>query len=136
MRLNELFNNAQVRWKWDYNSDSEAEATFMAGEVQYKFYAYSSEDGIWEVEFKIVNHEFTKSRYGITGTGNSSLVMSTVVSILKEFLQKYQGKVDKLIFSAAEQSRRDLYARMIRRLLPSWKFEQKVGDFTLTNPQL
>lgn len=135
MKIYELFNDEKVSWKWDYNSATEAEATFVIGEVQYKFYAYTSEPGLWDVEFKIIEGGPQNNRFGITGTGNAAQVMSTVVSILKEFLQKYQGKINQLVFSAKEQSRRDLYARMVRRLLPTWGFEQYKSEFSLTAPK-
>ena len=136
MRINELFTNNKVEWKWDYKSRREVEATFVISNIQYKFYAYSfDQNDIWEVEFKIVNEEYVGSRFGLTGTGNASLVMSTVVDILREFIKEYSDKITQLIFSAKEDSRRDLYARMVRRLLPTWKFEKNGANFKLTSPK-
>lgn len=134
--VNELFKKDTKSWKWDYNSDTEAEATFVVGDIQYKFYAYSEgpESTRWEIEFKIEEGGPRGNRYGITGTGNSAQVMSTVVSILREFLKKYQGRVTQLVFSAKEGSRRALYARMVQRLLPTWKLEQGGRDFSVTAP--
>lgn len=135
MKIYELFNPEDVSWKWDYNSPNEAEATFVIGNIQYKFYAYSSEEGIWDVEFKVDKGGLPANRYGITGTGNAAQVMSTVVDILKQFLQTHKGQISQLIFSAKENSRRKLYARMVRRLLPTWNFQQIDGAFSLTEPE-
>lgn len=139
MKIYELFDPEKVSWKWDYNSDREAEATFVVGEIQYKFYAYqelgNEQSGSWEVEFKVVEGGDPSNRFGVTGTGNAAQVMSTVVAILREFLQKYKGKINQLTFSAKETSRRDLYARMVRRLLPTWNFEHFQSEFSLTAPK-
>tara|TARA_R110000782_G_scaffold11744_3_gene35481 strand:+ start:11897 stop:12769 length:873 start_codon:yes stop_codon:yes gene_type:complete len=136
MRLRELFDNNTVQWNWDYNSSTEAEATFVVGNIQYRFYAFAGRDnpGRWEVEFKIVEGGDPTNRFGITGTGNAATVMSTVVAILTAFLKMHDGKVSQLVFSAKEHSRRDLYSRMVRRLLPSWNFQKSAADFTLTAP--
>jgi hypothetical protein len=136
MKINELFTSDKVKWNWDFRGSEEVDATFVIGEVQYKFYAYTTpqEPGTWEVEFRVVEGGPPGNRFGITGTGNAALVMSAVVDILKAFLQEYKGKIKQLYFSAREQSRRDLYARMVRRLLPTWEFKQTGRDFVLSVP--
>ena len=133
MRINELF--AGGDWQWDYNSPTEAEATFVIGDIQYKFYAYSSQPGIWEVEFKIVEGGDPGNRFGVTGTGNAAKVMSTVVDILKAFLTNH-SQITALTFSAKESSRQSLYAKIAARLLPDWKFEKTGRHFILTSPTL
>lgn len=137
MYITELFDQPSIKWKWDYKSVSEAEATFVVGDIQYRFYAYTSSGAptSWDVEFRVEGGDNVSNRFGITGTGNAAIVMSTVVAILKEFLQIYKNKVTKLTFSAKERSRIDLYARMVRRLLPTWtSSKQGIHDFTLTAP--
>jgi len=134
--LTELFSPGKP-WKWDYNSDTEAEATFVIGDIQYRFYAFRNpgSKNIWEVEFKIVEGGDPENRYGLTGTGNSVQVMSTVTDILRAFLAKYQNKIAVLVFSADESSRQALYARMAKKLLPDWKFGLLQGEFALTAPK-
>jgi hypothetical protein len=61
--------------------------------------------------------------------------MSTVVDIMRAFLEKYQDKIQVLTFSAKEDSRQGLYARMIKRLLPDWRMQQKDEFFTLFAPK-
>ena len=134
--LTELFAPGKP-WKWDYNSDTEAEATFVIGDIQYRFYAFRNpgSKNIWEVEFRIVEGGDPENRYGLTGTGNSVQVMSTVTDILRAFLAKYQNKIAVLVFSAEESSRQALYARMAKKLLPDWKFGLLRGEFALTAPK-
>jgi len=135
--LNELFDNGAAKWGWSYRGSEEVEASFGVEDVEYKFYAYTVPKvgpGVWDVEFRISTPDYKGTRFGVANTGNSAIVMSTIVSILKAFLQEYEGKVTKLIFSAKEDSRRKLYARMVRRLLPTWGYEQTGGNFTLTKP--
>ena len=133
--LTELFAPGKP-WKWDYNSDTEAEATFVIGDIQYRFYAFRNpgSKNIWEVEFRIVEGGDPENRYGLTGSGNSVQVMSTVTDILRAFLAKYQNKIAVLVFSAEESSRQALYARMAKKLLPDWKFGLLQGEFALTAP--
>ena len=133
-RIDELFTGGN-KWQWDYNSANEAEATFVVGQIQYKFYAYSSEQGVWEVEFKIMEGGNPRNRFGITGTGNAAIVMSTVTDIMREFLTMYKGDIQKLTFSADERSRQNLYVKMISRLLPDWSLTRDHRQFMLTAPE-
>jgi hypothetical protein len=136
MLLHELFKNDKIDWKWGFRGSQEAEATFVVGDVQYHFYAYShsARPTIWEVEFRAVEGVDPRNKFGVTGTGNAAQVMAIVVEILGEFLQKYDDKIQSLTFSAKERSRRDLYARMVRRLLPNWDFKLEDRQFFLTRP--
>jgi hypothetical protein len=61
-------------------------------------------------------------------------VMSTVVDIMRAFLEKYKGKVTELVFAAKEGSRQGLYARMAKRLLPNWELHQDNEAFRLIAP--
>jgi hypothetical protein len=61
--------------------------------------------------------------------------MSTVVDIMRAFLDKYKDKIQTLTFSAKEDSRQGLYARMVKRLLPNWTMQQKGEFFTLFAPE-
>ena len=137
MHINELFTRTKVNWDWGFVGSEEMEAKFMVGEIEYQVYIYTSdpESGSWEIEFKINNPEVpTGGRFGVTGTGNAAIVMSTVVDVVKGFLNKKRGEVTQITFSAKERSRRDLYARMVKRLLPTWIVTLNAIDFTLTSP--
>jgi ribosomal protein S18 acetylase RimI-like enzyme len=129
-KLEELFQPGK-KWQWEFKGSEEAIATFHVGEVPYLFHAYGA-DGQWEVEFKRDGKKLDRTqKFGLTGTGNSAEVMSTVVDIMREFLVKYKDKIEVLIFSAKEDSRQGLYARMIKRLLPDWIMRQDGEEFIL-----
>ena len=141
MRITELFGaqDTTKTWEWKHFDNYTAEATFNVGDVPYRFIAYQDPyeaPGDWDVEFVIENPPPGASHYGITGTGRSSEVFSTVVNIMKEFINKKGKSIRRLTFAAKEGSRQDLYARMIKRLLPDWTFEQKGANFILTRPNL
>jgi hypothetical protein len=132
-KLDELF-QAGKDWKWSFQGSEEAVAVFHVGEIPYMFHAYGT-DGVWEVEFKRHGFKLDRaSKFGLTGTGNSAEVMSTVVDIMRAFLEKYKDKIETLTFSAKEDSRQGLYARMVKRLLPNWTMKQDREDFILIVP--
>jgi len=122
-------------WKWSFQGSEEAAAVFQVGEVPYLFHAWGA-DGEWEAEFKRHGSKLDRiQKFGLTGTGNSAEVMSTVVDIMRAFLEKYKDKIAVLTFSAKEDSRQGLYARMVKRLLPDWRMQQKDEFFTLFAPK-
>jgi hypothetical protein len=131
--LTELFKPGKP-WRWSFQGSEEAVAVFQVGKVPYMFHAYGS-DGEWEAEFKQHGSKLDRSqKFGLTSTGNSAEVMSTVVDIMRAFLDKYRDKIQVLTFSAKEDSRQGLYARMVKRLLPDWRMQQKDEFFTLFAP--
>jgi hypothetical protein len=132
--VKELFQQGKD-WKWSFQGSEEAAAVFKVGEVPYMFHAYGA-DGEWEAEFKQHGSKLDRSqKFGLTGSGNSAEVMSTVVDIMRAFLDKYKDKIQVLTFSAKEDSRQGLYARMVKRLLPDWTMQQKGEFFTLFAPK-
>ena len=131
--MNELFQAGKQNWNWEFTGYDEATANFTVGDLPYKFYAFTTPeaDGEWEVEFSIDTKKIPrdsrnkiKSTYGITGTGNAAIVMSTVTDILRDFLTQYKRAVQKISFTAAEPSRQALYKRMLQRLLPNWQVSE------------
>jgi hypothetical protein len=138
MRITELFGQQDTAktWKWEYFDNENASANFTVGNKLYQFSAIQSEEespGDWDVEFK---DPTAFSPYGITGSGRSAEVFSTIVSILKEFIDKKGKSIRRLLFAAKEGSRQDLYAKMRKRLLPEWHLTQDDEYFILTRPGL
>lgn len=132
-KLDELFQPGKD-WQWSFQGSEEAVAVFHVGEIPYMFHAYGT-DGVWEVEFKRHGSKLDRAnKFGLTGTGNSAEVMSTVVDIMRAFLEKYKDKIETLTFSAKEDSRQGLYAKMVKRLLPNWTMKQDKEDFILIAP--
>ncbi len=132
--ITELF-EPNKKWQWSFQGSEEAVAVFHVGEVPYMFHAYGT-DGQWEVEFKRHGSKLDRmQKFGLTGTGNSAEVMSTVVDIMRAFLDKYKDKIEVLIFSAKEDSRQGLYAKMVKRLLSNWIMKQDKEEFILIAPK-
>ena len=122
-------------WKWSFRGSEEAVAVFYVGKIPYQFYAHGS-NGEWEVSFKNAQRGGNRgTKFGLTGTGNSAEVMSTVVDIMRSFLDTYKDKISVLIFTAKEDSRQGLYAKMTKRLLPNWTLTQNGEYFELYAPK-
>ena len=136
--VTELF-QSNKKWQWSFTGSHEAVAVFHVNEIPYRFYAYCEDmdgNGPWEIEFKNASRGTDRTgKFGLTGTGNSAEVLSTIVDIMRAFLEKYKGKVTELVFAAKEDSRQGLYARMVKRLLPNWKLHQDGESFVLTAPE-
>ena len=135
--ISELFQPGKD-WKWSFTGSQEAVAVFHVGSIPYQFYAYRPNENFagWDVEFKNADRGKDRTaKFGLTGTGNSAEVMSTIADIMREFLTKYQGKITELTFTADEPSRRALYTRMAKRLLPTWELQQDGKEFKLVAPE-
>lgn len=130
--LRELF-QPKGHWEWTFRGSEEVAAEFEVGGIPYEFYADNFE-GQWELEFKRKDGKDFTSRYGITGSGNSTQVMSVIVDIMRSFLSQYEDNISRLKFSAHEDSRQKLYAKMAKRLLPDWRITQNGGYIYLTPP--
>jgi hypothetical protein len=133
--LNELFDGGKD-WKWTYRDKNQAKAKFTVGDVDYTFSAEQDPDeapGDWDVEFA-ATQPLTSPSWGLTGTGNSAQVLSTVVEIMKSFITSKKASIRRITFAAKEDSRQSLYVRVIKRLLPKWNLEQSGGEFVLTRP--
>lgn len=131
--ITELFQPGK-NWEWSFRGSEEAVAVFHIDKIPYMFHAYGT-DGVWEVEFKNAERGLSRSsKFGLTGTGNSAQVMSTVVDIMRAFLDHYRDQIETLRFSAKEDSRQSLYAKMAKRLLPNWNLQQDDENFLLVSP--
>jgi hypothetical protein len=137
--LTELFRAGQA-WEWGHTSSEEAVANFKVGDVTYRFYAYEDNPREWTITFRFLDSDKSQDvqskpyGYGITGSGNSAKVFSTVIDIMRDFLSRYESKFDSIILSADEPSRKSLYMAMIKRLLPGWKVETSGYDIRVSKP--
>lgn len=132
--ITELFEPGKP-YEWDFRGSEEAHASFMVGNVPYKFIAHTTGGSQWEIEFKIdKDTEDKKAKYGVTGSGKSAEVMSTVTDIMRDFLSMYKDKIKYLTFTAEEESRKSLYMKMAKRLLPTWHLDGNDKTYWLSNP--
>lgn len=137
----ELFQPGK-NWAWEFRGSEEAFANFKIGEVEYLWTASvmnKRDPTQWTLTFRQRDQDDMDKMFGLTGTGNSQEVISTVVDITREFLKQYGDKVLEIKFSSEGDSRTSLYARMVKRLLPDWDMsKRKAGseyDFLLINPR-
>lgn len=144
--ITELFQPGKSNWEWQFKGSEEAIANFTVGGREYQWSAYShvraKNPTKWEVQFRLLRQDTdpeNMNMFGTTGTGHSTEVMSVAVDITRAFLQEYGDKVLELTFSAKEDSRSSLYAKMIKRLLPDWNLYKRMTndglEFHLTNPK-
>jgi len=84
----------------------------------------------WEVTFELVVGN--KRSQDITGTGNAAQVFSTVLSGIRQWLDRV--KPDAFALSAREPNRQSLYRRMLK-MLPSkiWDVEDLGSTFFVQN---
>ncbi len=139
--VTELFQRGKA-WQWEFRGSEEAFASFKIGEVDYLWTASvmnRRDPTQWTLTFRQRNQDDMDKMFGLTGTGNSSEVISTVVDITREFLKQYGDKVLEIKFSSEGDSRTSLYARMVKRLLPDWDMSKRQAgsefDFLLINPR-
>ena len=138
----ELFQSGKD-WQWAFRGSEEAFAEFTVGDVEYLWYARTGrEPTTWTITFKRKGQDTPEKAFGLSGTGNSAEVMSTVIDITRSFLEYYNSVADRVLelrFSSAGDSRTSLYVKMVKRLLPNWNLHtKKFGgetDFYLTNPK-
>jgi len=144
--MTEIFEPGKQNWKWRRQSSDEAFASFIVADREYQWHAFNSDANTtkWEIQFRLMRVPADPDGldlFGQTGTGNSAEVLSTAVDITRAFLQAYGlDKVEEITFNAKEDSRIDLYAKMIRRLLPMWHLSSRKSlshgmQFTLTDPR-
>ena len=135
--ITEVFQPGKTNWKWRQRGSEEATAEFEVGDRRYQWHAYShfriGNPTKWEIQFRLIRKPDVDpdelDLFGTTGTGNSAEVLSTAVDITREFLKQYGlDKVEEITFSAKENSRIGLYAKMIKRLLPDWDLYQKYSE--------
>jgi hypothetical protein len=138
MNIFELFDQP-VPYEWENLDDRGGTATFQIGDNEYQVMVYAGgtdeeyypdEDELPEVDIEFCRMVNNKCVQDITGGGNASQVFATVVAIMQEYISSHP--VGALMFSAKEQNRGQLYMRMIKRLLPTWKITRSGGSFYAT----
>lgn len=75
----------------------------------------------YEVDFSLITDAPRGFEFGLTDTGHSIQVLSTINAIIFEFLEK--EKPDFLFYAAKEKSRQKLYDRMTKSLISKTNYE-------------
>lgn len=127
--LSELFNNPTATFEWLVLDSDQAIALFEVAGIKYEWMAELDGPENWVIQFKLLDGT-TFGNVGLSKTGNAAEVLSTVVAITKEFIQRYKKRIVRLEFSAKEVSRQDLYMKMVSRLLPEWQVQRSESGMT------
>ena len=118
MKLNEVFQHPYP-WKWSYKSkDDGASAQFVANDNNNVYMEFAHDgNNQWEIDFA---REDLSAPFGnnvkadITGQGDAFRIFATLKEIIQAFI-KYQDP-DVLVFTAHENSRKDLYKSILPKL--------------------
>lgn len=134
MRLMELFDQPR-EYKWTTQQPRDRfVATFMVGDVLYRFSAhwfpYENEetgDELSGYEIAFCASDGKKCRTDNTGTGNELAVYSTVVSLIREVVN--MGRASRIAYDAADIKRKKIYPALIKKALPGWQLAEHDGDW-------
>ena len=110
MRINELFAGG-ADWEWIGRTRSLSKAKFTVEDQDYEVW-FAGDLHAVHIGFMWKRDE--KYSMGTTGTGNAAQVMSTVIAIIKSFVDETQPP--EFYFSGNGASRVRLYTRMATRL--------------------
>ena len=151
MLLSELFNKV-FPWKWTERDDEDTKywcaefdtGTYFTQFLQSKKVSYdvtftnlgndhpddpNPSNDLWMVEFMVQGMIWPKS-VELTGTGQAAAVISTVITIIQDFVQSHRGC--KIGFSANGVSRNKLYSTIVRRMAPTAKILNAGGETVYT----
>lgn len=111
-------------FKWEYSDETQAKAVFDINGLHYGVIFSQDEDNEarWDVVFDIENRPTSDEKYSPSNTGNASLVFSTVLQTVVEFVKHYPD-VYIIVFTAKEPSRQKFYDRwapMVARAIGNW----------------
>jgi hypothetical protein len=117
--VTELYNaNAAFELEWNDTFGPEERSArardSRGGYIDIKFVPVAN--GIVEVEFS------RNDSYDVTGEGEASRVLATVLEAFRDYLRGYQPKI--LIFASKGQSRTKLYQSLINRFASSVGYQQ------------
>lgn len=129
----EAFDTAPAKWK----------------KVSNGLYYFQIDDAIYDVEFLNADNTIgvtfsidlgpeTHKIYNLTGTGNQFKVLSTVMDIIRAYINENKELFNKeekgmIFFSSKGKSRTGVYTRMIKRFLPKdWNVVQDDSSRTET----
>lgn len=112
MILRELF-NTEAKWKWTAVQPAlmNAEIYLNGHTYEVAFYSFDQTIKAWIVEF---TDSYARDPFAMTNRGDALAILSTVVTIIKEAIQKSGANV--VMFEAKEPSRQKVYSHLVSRL--------------------
>jgi len=117
-RLDELF-SSKADWKIIRHNSNQYQYEFDINDITYEVDMMKMQHNIWGVSFNIKgDHQFK-----MTGTGNASLVLSTVMDIMQTFIKANDPNGVRFEASMSEPSRVSLYRRLSKSMAPMFNYE-------------
>jgi len=135
MKLYELFDRT-VPWQWSSKSDQRWEATFPIhdGETVVEILDIG---GLWEFSWEYRGPGEEEGTVAATGKGAEFEIISTVINILKQFMQEVQPETIVLSALKREPTRVKMFDRLWNRAFGrEWNVDRKergaAVEYTLT----
>jgi hypothetical protein len=133
MKITELFDQP-VAYKWTtqaphdrYVAKFDIEgAEYMVSAHWFPYEDDNTGNDLDGYDFNFCRMEGKKCRSDLTNTGHEHVIFATVVAVFRDLTTKV--RIDRIAFSAEEESRKRLYQHMIKRLLPTWKLSYHEGE--------
>lgn len=140
MKLFELFSKP-TQYVWKSKNKYLGSAEFEIGSMTYQLSVEEDEVDarFWFVSFgaKVTaaapGSKDSFLRGDTTGTGNQFAVYSTVIAATKDYMQQFGIRPIRII--ALDDSRKGLYPRMIKRILPDWSITIVGANIIAIPPQ-
>lgn len=128
MTLLELFDRAA-----NFTTNSNNYSEFSINGKDYSVEFGQRDDGIYDVAFGLLGKPgyegYRGVKYGMQGTGDEIAVFSTVLAIIKRFVER-ASDLQTLSFSADvdEPSRVGLYDRLLRKFATHYDVHKRIDD--------
>jgi len=125
-----------VNLTWVSKGEEYGECYLMVGDKKLVISFYGEENNIWEVMFGFKSMEAGRFgiNYDVTGEGNQYLIFSGVRKAMEEFL--LPKNPSNIMLDADSDSRKKLYTRLFRTLLPSWIIQIRGNIMRVKNPSV
>lgn len=114
MFLLELLNTAGQVNIVDAQHDRFRATVDLGPQDQLTVYIEENGDDIWEVAFAR-GKPGRQGNFNMTGQGNASQVLASVIEVMKEFVRKYHPRTITFTSNKSEESRTSIYGKLIAR---------------------
>lgn len=124
MQLTEIFDTSNIVWTSQEPDCCVCHFTVNGSEYYVAASQWERDEDLperWDVEFGLIQPD-GRGVHTNTNMGNSIAVFGKVVTALKQFFTKYSPTC---ITMGADGTRKQLYTKILRKFLPSWKITQQ-----------
>lgn len=139
MKLYELFDRT-VPWNWTSKTPTRWEATFPIHDGETVVELLDIGDGMWEFSWEYRGPGEEEGTVAATGKGDEFNIISTVINILKTFMQETQPQTVVLSALKREPTRVKMFDRLWTKAFGrEWNVDRRergaAVEYTLTRKQ-